>query len=383
MDLRIVILTTSYPERAGDPAGHFIESEAVHLARQGHHVHVIAPGERTDPVASGPGLGPQVDPDIRRRWPAANVPLPLPAWFRSRVPKTTRHGSGSLAVWSAGGGSLFGTPGALVRAREKPLRLLELGAFLPAARWRLARLPSLDRIIAHFVVPSAYPLALGARADLEVVLHGSDVRVVLALPAPIRHHIIERLAARGARFRFVAEDLRAKLLAVLPCAMRARVQAASRVEMPRISVFHVPRRAMMHARSSGAHSRIEDGARLRWVVCARLVPSKRVDLAIREAARHRAALTVIGDGPLRAELELLASAFEPRARFTGHIPRGDALALIADAHKLVHLSEAEGAPTVIREARALGVPVLATAVGDVARWAAKDPGIEIFRPRSG
>ena len=119
------------------------------------------------------------------------------------------------------------------------------------------------------------------------------------------------------------------------------------------------------------------------MVCARLVRSKRVDLAIREAARHRAALTVIGDGPLRAELEALASAFEPRARFTGQLPRGDALALIADAHKLVHLSEAEGAPTVIREARALGVPVLATPVGDVARWAAKDPGIEIFRPSAG
>jgi glycosyltransferase involved in cell wall biosynthesis len=118
-------------------------------------------------------------------------------------------------------------------------------------------------------------------------------------------------------------------------------------------------------------------------VCARLVPSKRVDLAIREAARHRAALTVIGDGPLRAELEALASSFEPRARFTGQLPRGDALALIADAHKLVHLSEAEGAPTVIREARALGVPVLATPVGDVARWAAKDPGIEIFRRNPG
>jgi len=44
------------------------------------------------------------------------------------------------------------------------------------------------------------------------------------------------------------------------------------------------------------------------------------------------------------------------------------------------LSEAEGAPTVIREARALGVPVLATPVGDVLLWASEDPGIEIFRP---
>jgi glycosyltransferase involved in cell wall biosynthesis len=250
----------------------------------------------------------------------------------------------------------------------------------------MARLAPLDRVIAHFVVPSAYPLALGARGDLEVVLHGSDVRIVLALPARLRRHVVERLTARDACFRFVAEDLCVKFLAALEPALRERVRRASRVELPRISVSHVPRHAQLQVRPlpSGAHGgRADDGARPRWVVCARLVPSKRVDLAIREAARHRAVLTVIGDGPLRAELEALASGFEPRARFTGQLLRGDALALIAEAHKLVHLSEAEGAPTVIREARALGVPVLATAVGDVARWAAKDPGIEIFRPDAG
>ena len=293
----------------------------------------------------------------------------------TREPKMSRHGSGRLTVWKAGGGSLFGLPGVLIRARQHPLRLMQLAQFLPEVRWRLARLAPLDRIIAHFVVPSAYPLALGVSGDLEVVLHGSDVRIVLCLPARMRRHIVARLTARGARFRFVAEDLRVKFLAALEPAQRERVRAVSRVELPRISVSHVPRRAMMHLRGAplGPRSTSRRRRAARWVVCARLVPSKRVDLAIREAARHRAALTVIGDGPLRAELERLASGFEPRARFTGQLPRGDALALIADAHKLVHLSEAEGAPTVIREARALGVPVLATPVGDVARWAAKDP----------
>jgi teichuronic acid biosynthesis glycosyltransferase TuaC len=118
----------------------------------------------------------------------------------------------------------------------------------------------------------------------------------------------------------------------------------------------------------------------RWVVCSRLIASKRVDRAIREAARRNVELTIVGDGPLRAELEALAASLAPRARFLGHLSRDEALAVIAAAHKLVHLSETEGAPTVIREARALGVTVLATPVGDVARWAAEDPGIEIFRP---
>jgi glycosyltransferase involved in cell wall biosynthesis len=364
--LRIAILTTSYPERAGDPAGHFIEAEAIYLARHGHEVHVVAPGWRGAPDTRAPSL------------------LRPSSLLGAREPKRSRHGAGSLAVWDAGGGSLFGLPGALARARQRPIRLLHLAQFLPAMRFRLARLQPFDRAVAHFIVPSAYPLALATSGELEIVLHGSDVRTVIALPAFLRDHVVARLLARGASFRFVAEDLRAKFLTVLRPAARKCVEAASRVELPRISVSHVPRRALMHVRTNGAHPmRNEEVARLRWVVCARLVQSKRVDLAIREAARHRAALTVIGDGPLRAELEALASAFEPRARFTGQIPRGDALALIAEAHKLVHLSEAEGAPTVIREARALGVPVLATPVGDVARWAAKDPGIEIFRPEPG
>jgi glycosyltransferase involved in cell wall biosynthesis len=115
-------------------------------------------------------------------------------------------------------------------------------------------------------------------------------------------------------------------------------------------------------------------------VCGRLVASKRIDRAIREAARRNVDLTVVGDGPMRGELEILAASVHPRARFVGHLPREEALALIARAHKLVHLSDAEGAPTVIREARALGVPVLATPVGDVPLWAEEDPGIEIFRP---
>ncbi|HKQ68288.1 MAG TPA: glycosyltransferase, partial [Polyangiaceae bacterium] len=105
---------------------------------------------------------------------------------------------------------------------------------------------------------------------------------------------------------------------------------------------------------------------------------KRVDLAIREAARKKARLTIVGDGPLRRELEALAASLDVDARFVGQLARSDALSSIAGADKLVCLSAAEGAPTVIREARALGVPVLATPVGDVAAWAAADEGIELF-----
>ncbi|HEX9295670.1 MAG TPA: glycosyltransferase family 4 protein [Polyangiaceae bacterium] len=327
--MRIALLTTSYPDKRGDAAGHFVETEATQLAAQGHCVEVIAPGARSD---------------CQQR--------------------------GSITIWRAGGSSLFGSPGALNRATENPLRLLQLFSFGPGVRRLLSALAPFDRAIAHFVVPCGYPLALGLGCELEVVLHGSDVRLVLALPSAVRHHIARRLLAANARFRFSAEDLRSSFLRSLAPGERDQVRGASRVELPALALPS----SLECARSRPA------GALPRWVYCGRLIASKRVDLAIREAARHGAHLTVIGDGPLRTHLEKLAASFETPVQFVGQLSRDEALGRIARANRLVHLSEAEGAPTVVREARALGVPVLATPVGDVHRWAAVDPGIEIFRP---
>lgn len=67
--------------------------------------------------------------------------------------------------------------------------------------------------------------------------------------------------------------------------------------------------------------------------------------------------------------------------FRGQLDRAEALAWIAASRVLVHPSRAEAAPTVVREARALGVPVVATAVGDIAEWAKRDPGILIADPQ--
>ncbi len=84
---------------------------------------------------------------------------------------------------------------------------------------------------------------------------------------------------------------------------------------------------------------------------------------------------VVGDGPELAEL----SARFPNVRFIGRVPRSEALCFIAAADVLVSASAAEGAPTVVREARTLGVPVVAVAAGDLALWARSDPGIVVVR----
>jgi glycosyltransferase involved in cell wall biosynthesis len=268
---------------------------------------------------------------------------------------------------------LFGFPGALARARENPLRLLHLGGFVPAVTSHVSALEPIDRVIAHFVVPSAFPLALAARGELDVVLHGSDVKVVCSLPSLLRRHVMRALIEKGATFRFVADGLRAQLLSSLAPREAENVLTHSRIEPSRITVARAADSELARCRAI-----LGDGQRPRWVNCGRLIPSKRVGLAIDEAMRRDADLTVIGDGPMRASLEKLASGKKRRARFLGHLPREETLAFIASADRLIHTSESEGAPTVIREARALAVPVIATPSGDVARWAESDPGIELL-----
>lgn len=105
------------------------------------------------------------------------------------------------------------------------------------------------------------------------------------------------------------------------------------------------------------------------VIVGRLVRSKRVDVALRSAALvPKANVVVIGDGPQAAEL----AAEHPGVRFVGLVPRDQALTWIAAADLVLSASRSEGAPTVIREARALGVPVVSTAAGDLTRWMRSD-----------
>ncbi|MDI3284377.1 glycosyltransferase family 4 protein [Polyangium sp. 15x6] len=338
--MKLLVVTTSYPKSDADPSGHFVRAEARALARQGHEVHVVAPG---------------------------GSPFDEPA----RDPAAP-----SLHVHPAGGGALFGWPGAIDRARRAPARLLHALPFAVAARARASAIGHVDRAIAHWIVPSAVPLLLGFPAPLEVVGHGADVRLLCAMPAAARILVMRSLLDRDASFRFAAASSLDALSRALPAPLAARLERASRVEPVLLDLPDVTTRARMLRASL-----VKDPSADKLVVAAgRLVPSKRVDLAIEAAASASMSIVVVGDGPLRAELEALARARRADARFVGLVPRDEALAWIAAADVLLHASAAEAAPTVVREARALGVPVVACAAGDVAAWARHDPGLVVVAP---
>ncbi|HXK17931.1 MAG TPA: glycosyltransferase [Polyangiaceae bacterium] len=325
----IYVVTTSYPEREGDAQGHFVAAEVRRLGELGS-VTVLTPGRE-------------------------------------------RRSLGAERVVGLDGGSAFGFPGALQRMRGQPLRLLDAGQFVASAvRW-LERAPAPTRLVAHFLLPCGVPIAtrgLGGRAAaVEVVVHGSDARLFAKLPLGKRW-LARELIRVEARLRFVSSELQELVLGSLPPNERAILLSHSRVEPCVIDVDGAPSRErarlLLDIPSEGRVA----------VVVARLVESKRVDVAL-EACQRVSGLQsiVVGDGP---ERDRLMRRF-PNARFVGQLQRPLALSYVAAADVLVSASLHEGAPTVVREARALGTPVVCLAAGDVRRWAASDPGIHVAR----
>jgi len=96
-----------------------------------------------------------------------------------------------------------------------------------------------------------------------------------------------------------------------------------------------------------------------------LSPEKGVATAFAAVSRLPSTiLLVVGDGPSRRDLELIAARDAPdRIRFVGSIP--DPMAALAAADVVVLPSLSEGMPGVLIEAGLSGLPVVATDVGGV------------------
>ena len=93
--------------------------------------------------------------------------------------------------------------------------------------------------------------------------------------------------------------------------------------------------------------------KVKIITVARLVPLKGVDLAIRAVSRLPfTALTVVGDGPLRSDLEELARKMGvmDRVWFAGARPKAEVLRLFKAHYIFVLASSHEGLPHVVLEA---------------------------------
>jgi glycosyltransferase involved in cell wall biosynthesis len=165
-----------------------------------------------------------------------------------------------------------------------------------------------------------------------------------------------------------------KLCLRLPHRLAANSQAAMRnlvsLGCRRENLFHLPN-VIDLAQFRPAQS--NNGELVTILGIGRLVPQKRFDRFLRVLALLQQSCTapfkalIAGDGPLRPELERLArdSGLCPGTlKFCGKVP--DVQSLYKKSYILLLTSDHEGTPNVVMEAMASGLPVVATAVGDVA-----------------
>jgi len=235
---------------------------------------------------------------------------------------------------------------------------------LPAAASSSSKLLSLRRQVKHlrpevvhsytfFTNMGAYLAALGSGAVAIGAIQGDyfeDVRISGRLGGSLN--------ARWPRFQILNS-------------FAALHNAGTSSRFFRPQCVRVVRNALDLQRFLGSADRPHTGVPIVLGVGSLLGP-KRWDRLLRAAAELKQRglhfqVEIAGDGPLRRSLESLAQdlGIADRVRFLGYI--ADVEGRLRAASLLVHPSDSEGCPNAVIEAMAAGLPVVATAVGDVPR----------------
>ena len=324
-NVHTVVVTTSFPSHPQDPSGHFVREDALEIAGLGHKVTVIAPA-------------------------------PLARWERD----------GNVDVHWLAGGDAFGWPGAAARFRQDKRRLVAASGFLLRASNALRRLEP-ARVICHWVVPCAWPVQIPRHAELQLVSHGADIRLLRGLPGGFASALVRRLAHRAARWRVVSSALADSLLAHVDPESQHALRRVLEIAPSAVSTKSPDPALVRQLRAA-----LPVGPAL--AVVGRLTPKKRVDQILARVAQDaaRPCVVVVGDGPERSRLEALAQTLGVNARFLGTLQRDQALAWMLACDALGFAAQDEGNPTVLREAQSLGVRVF--------RWD-KEPIVRIDAAR--
>jgi glycosyltransferase involved in cell wall biosynthesis len=318
--LRVLTLSTLYPDSGRPSFGPFVERQTLALAaRPGVEVEVVAPV----------GLP---------LWP-----LSLHPHYRSKAALPAKEKRGGLAVHRP-------------RFRIWPgLGAAGAARSLAAAVLPLARGLSFDVIDAEFFWPdgvAAMHLAEALGRPFSVKARGSDVHYWGGRP--------------GIGAQMVAAAERAGGLLAVSAALK-RDMAAMGMPESRIAVHYTgiePGRFRPVDRQAAKLSLGVDGPLI--VAPGNLVPLKGHRLAVEALARlPDATLMIAGEGPERPALEALIAArgLGGRARLLGAVRPEAMPELLAAADLMLLPSEREGLANVWIEALACGTPILIADVG--------------------
>jgi colanic acid/amylovoran biosynthesis glycosyltransferase len=233
---------------------------------------------------------------------------------------------------------------------------------LPIAAARWPRQPPATRRVwlAHYGRWGRFACALRElgliQGPIATVFHGKDMSSYLQKRSPDTY---ASLFTRGDLFLPISEFWRDKLIGMGAPAERTLVH---RMGVDTTRFVETPRA-------------LKAGEPVRFIGVGRMVEKKGFDDALAAFAKMRsqpgappATLTLIGDGPLRQELEAQAAqlGLGDAVRFTGLLPHAKVEEMLRAAHVFVLPSrtskngDMEGIPVALMEAMAQGLPVLAT-----------------------
>jgi len=211
---------------------------------------------------------------------------------------------------------------------------------------------------AHFATDAkaALPLAQALGVPLVVTLHGYDVTVEQRYRNPLRRWLgnkqLRRLWSGASLFLCVSEFIRERAVAAgFP---------AEKLIVHRIGID-----------TDQMQPRPEQEGRREVVFVGRLTEKKGCAYLIRamqgvQQVVPTARLLVLGDGPLRAQLQKLAAELKVDCDFLGRQSHAQVIEALGNARVCAIPSvtasngDSEGLPMILAEAQALGVPVAAT-----------------------
>jgi glycosyltransferase involved in cell wall biosynthesis len=229
-----------------------------------------------------------------------------------------------------------------------------------------------DAIIIHGTRPvRATGIALAIAPRRVPVLFVSDANICELVSQ--RSKLLPRLAAYGVLFARVDVALSLGLTNELAL----RLMGARRVEP--LPAYAIDFREFDQARVRTPGP--SPDSRKRIAVVARMVDVKNIGVAIKAltsdpAIRDRVHVSLVGDGPLRLELQSLARTRELSCEFLGALPRADVGAVIGHSDALLIPSRCEPWGIVVCEALGFGIPVVATpAVGAAVSLAGYNRGV--------
>jgi glycosyltransferase involved in cell wall biosynthesis len=338
--LRVLTLSTLFPDEGRPAFGVFVERQTLALAERGD-VEVV--------VAAPVGLPP---------WP-----LTMHNHYRGRARLPLKEDWKGLEVHRP-------------RFRVWP-RMGEAGAgrSLAKALLPLVRDLRVDVVAAQFFWPdgvAAMHLAQALGLPFSIKARGADI-----------HYWGKR---RGIGPQVAEAGLRANGLLAVSGALKADMAALGMPEEKiRIHYTGIDRERFRPVDRAQAKAALGvEGPLL--VTAGALIPRKGQKLTIEAlAAVPEATLLVVGGGPDRAELEALAASLGlgPRVRFLGPLPHDELPPLIAAADVMMLPSVSEGLANVWVEALACGTPLVISDAGgarealdrpEAGRMVAREPG---------